>query len=178
MILFFTDLQELRQGLKGEKTMAKDGLTYKERIRAKLFEIQIGRPMTAPVIAPVTKPREKCRVALVTTGGVHLKNQEPFTPKNGDHSFRLIPRNTPKSELTITHGHYDETDVRADVNCLLAMDRLEELVAEGYVASAAANHISFMGYIPDVGPLVKETAPEAAKILLDDGVDIAVLTPG
>ena len=158
--------------------MPKDGLTYKERIRAKLFEIQIGRPMTEPAIATVTKPREKSRVALITTGGIHLKNQAPFTPKDGDHSFRLIPRNTPHSELTITHGHYDETDVRADVNCLLPMDRLEELVTEGYVASAAANHISFMGYIPDVGPLVKETAPEAARILLEDGVDIAVLTPG
>jgi len=158
--------------------MPKDGLTYKERIRAKLFEIQIGRPMIAPVIATVNKPREKSRVALITTGGVHLKNQAPFTPKNGDHSFRLIPRNTLHSELTVTHGHYDETDVRADVNCLLPMDRLEELVAEGYVDSAASSHISFMGYIPDVGPLVNETAPEAAQILLEDGVDIAILTPG
>lgn len=157
--------------------MPKDGLTYKERIRAKLFEMQIGRPMTAPVIAPANKPREKCRVALITTGGIHLKNQVPFTPKNGDHSFRLIPRNTLQTDLTVTHGHYDETDVRADVNCLLPMDRLEELVAEGFVASAA-NHISFMGYIPDVGPLVKETAPEAARILVEDGVDIVVLTPG
>jgi D-proline reductase (dithiol) PrdB len=158
--------------------MPKDGLTYKERIRAKLFEIQIGRPMTPPVIAPVTKNREQCRVALITTGGIHLKSQEPFTPKTGDHTFRLIPRNTPHSEITITHGHYDETDVRADVNCLLPMDRLEELVEEGFVASSASSHISFMGYIPDVGPLVKETAPEAARILLADQVDIAVLTPG
>lgn len=158
--------------------MPKDGLTYKERIRAKLFEIQIGRPMTPPVIAPVTKNREQCRVALITTGGIHLKNQEAFTPQKGDHTFRLIPRHTPRSDLTVTHGHYDETDVRADVNCLLPMDRLEELVEEGFVASSASSHISFMGYIPDVGPLVKETAPEAARILLADGVDIAILTPG
>ncbi|MEN1760444.1 hypothetical protein AAIG11_08170 [Anoxynatronum sibiricum] len=34
--------------------MPRDGLTYKERIRAKLFEIQIGRPMTEPVISTVT----------------------------------------------------------------------------------------------------------------------------
>lgn len=158
--------------------MPKDGLTYKERIRAKLFEIQIGKPMTAPVITPVKKPREKSRVALVTTGGIHLTSQEPFSPEKGDHTFRLIPRLTKQTDLTVTHGHYDETDVRADANCLLPMDRLEELVAEGYVASAAAHHISFMGYIPDVGPLVKETAPEAASVLLEDGVDIAVLTPG
>ncbi len=158
--------------------MPKDGLTYKERIRAKLFEIQIGRPMTAPVVAPVAKPRTKCRVALITTGGLHLTSQESFTTEKGDHTFRLIPRLTQKSDLTVTHGHYDETDVRADANCLFPMDRLEELVAEGYVASAAANHISFMGYIPDVGPLVKKTAPEAARILMEDGVDIAVLTPG
>ena len=158
--------------------MPKDGLTYKERIRAKLFEMQIGRPMTPPEIAPVTQNRLQCRVALVTTGGVHLKTQEPFTPKNGDHSYRLIPRGTPQSDLTVTHGHYDETDVRTDVNCLLPMDRLEELVAEGFVASSAANHISFMGYIPDVGPLVKETAPEAAQILAEDQIDIAILTPG
>ena len=158
--------------------MPKDRLTYKERIRAKLFEIQIGRPMTAPSIAPVTKPREKCRVALISTGGIHLKNQAPFIPEKGDHSFRLIPRNTPQNDLAITHGHYDETDVRADVNCLLPIDRLEELVREGFISSSASNHISFMGYIPDVRPLVKETAPEAVRILLEDGVDVAVLTPG
>lgn len=158
--------------------MPKDGLTYKQRIRAKLFELQIGRRMTPPMIAPVTKSQEKCRVALVTTGGIHLKNQEPFTPETGDHTFRLIPRHTPPSDLAVTHGHYDETDVRADVNCLLPLDRLEELVAEGFVGSSASHHISFMGYIPDVGPLVKETAPEAARILAADYVDIAVLTPG
>lgn len=158
--------------------MPKNGLTYKERIIAKLFEKKIGRPMTPPVIAPVTKTREQCRVALITTGGIHLRSQEPFTSKTGDHTFRLIPPNTPQADLTVTHGHYDETDVRADVNCLLPMDRLEELVGAGYVESSAANHISFMGYIPEVGLLVNETAPEAARILLEDGVDIAVLTPG
>lgn len=158
--------------------MTKDGLTYKERITAKLFEIKIGRPMTAPAIAPLTKDRQQCRVALISTGGIHLTSQEPFTPETGDHTFRLIPPNTSQSDLTVTHGHYDETDVRADVNCLLPMDRLEELVAEGYVGSAATHHISFMGYIPEVGLLAKETAPEAARLLLEDQVDVAVLTPG
>ena len=158
--------------------MPKNGLTYKERITAKLFEMKIGRPMTSPVIAPVTKYRKKCRVALISTGGIHLKSQEPFTPKTGDHTFRLIPPDTHQTDLTVTHGHYDETDVRADVNCLLPMHRLEELITEGYVEAAATNHISFMGYIPDINPLMKETAPEAARILLADQVDIAVLTPG
>ncbi len=158
--------------------MPKEGLTFKERILAKAVEIQMGKPMIPPIIAPVKKPREKSKIALVTTGGIHLKNQTPFVPENGDPTFRVIPHGTGQSDLTVTHGHYDETEVRKDVNCLLPMDRLQELVDQGFVSAAASNHISFMGYIPDVKQLVRETAPEATRMLVADHVDIAVITPG
>jgi len=158
--------------------MSKDRLTFKERIMAKAVEVQMGQPMEAPIIAPVNKPLDQCKVALVTTGGIHLKEQKPFNPEAGDHTFRLIPRETPPADLTVTHGHYDETDVRKDVNCLLPMERLQELIEEGFVQASASAHISFMGYIPDVTPLIKESAPEAARILKVENVDIAVLTPG
>ena len=158
--------------------MPNDGLTFKERILAKAVEIQMGQPMEAPVIAPVDKPLDQSKVALVTTAGIHLKKQKPFIPEDGDHTFRLIPRETPPADLTVTHGHYDETDVRKDINCLLPMERLEELVEEGFIQASASTHISFMGYIPNVAPLIKESAPEAARILKAENVDIAVLTPG
>ena len=57
------------------------------------------------------KPMVEARVALVSAGGVHLKDQPPFDMENrlGDVTFRLIPADTPVSDLRFTHDHYDHT---------------------------------------------------------------------
>src|SRR3989304_4219026 len=54
--------------------------------------------------APITKPLKACKIAIVTTAGVHLKSQKPFNMQdhNGDPSFREIPLNAAKDELMIT----------------------------------------------------------------------------
>jgi hypothetical protein len=41
----------------------------------------------------------------------------------------------------------------------------------------APRHLSFMGSITAPGRLVAESAPEAAQLLVDDGVDVALLVP-
>ena len=54
---------------------------------------------------PVSKPLVDCKVAIVTTAGVHHRNQKPFDmndPK-GDPSFRVIDSRRPISDLMITH---------------------------------------------------------------------------
>ena len=38
-------------------------------------------------------------------------------------------------------------------------------------------HLSFMGSITAPGRLLRDTAPEAARLLKEDGVDLAFLTP-
>jgi D-proline reductase (dithiol) PrdB len=54
---------------------------------------------------PTRQPLRACRLALITTGGVHLREQPPFdmADPRGDPSYRAIPTDTPYARLTITH---------------------------------------------------------------------------
>jgi hypothetical protein len=60
---------------------------------------------------PLRKPLSECSVALVSTAGVHLKNQPAHDLLNphGDASFREIPGNTLLSNVEVDHVHYDTT---------------------------------------------------------------------
>ncbi|MBW2308491.1 MAG: hypothetical protein JRG73_16315 [Deltaproteobacteria bacterium] len=72
---------------------------------------------TTPWIPADVETRE-LRLAMVTTGGVHLKTQTPFNmnDRNGDPSFRVIPRDVRKEALMITHNYYDHSDTDRDPN--------------------------------------------------------------
>lgn len=131
---------------------------------------------------PVKKPLAQSIVALVTTAGVHRRNQKPFNmaDKNGDPSYREIERDITVSELMITHDYYDHTDAEKDINIVLPLTRLRELAAEGAIGGVAKNHYSFMGHIVEhhISTLILETAPEVALKLANQGVDCVLLTPG
>ncbi len=130
---------------------------------------------------PLLKELNNCRVALITTGGVHLKTQTPFDmdDPDGDPSFREIPGDVDRDELTITHNYYDHRDADADINVVLPLDRLTELEAERFIGSASPRVYAFMGHIVGrhIPTLIDETAPTVAAKLREDGVNIAFLTP-
>jgi D-proline reductase (dithiol) PrdB len=130
----------------------------------------------------VTKPLSESKVAIVTTAGVHLKEQTPFDmdDPNGDPTPRELPSDTLLERYTITHDYYDHTDADKDLNIVFPITRLAEFVAEGVVGEFAPRNFSFMGHIdgPYVGVLMEATAKEVATKLNEDGVDIVLLTPG
>ncbi len=130
--------------------------------------------------APLRKPLHACRVALVTTGGVHLRNQTPFNmaDSHGDPTFRDIPTTTPRSQLTITHDYYDHSDAERDLNILYPLDLFHELAEQRIIGSLATGY-SFMGHIepPHVETLIHKTAPTVASKLKQDRVDCVLLTP-
>ena len=51
------------------------------------------------------KPLAESNIALISTGGIHLKNQPAFEVDApfGDSSFRVIPSDTHPGDLTIAH---------------------------------------------------------------------------
>ena len=53
------------------------------------------------------------------------------------------------------------------------------MATEGRIGSVAKTHISFMGAQPDhtLETIRLDTGPAAAKILLEDEVDVVLLTP-
>ena len=128
-----------------------------------------------PFVHP-KKPLSECRLALVTTGGVHLPDQMRFDIDDpaGDCSYREIPADA--TGLTWTHAYY-RPDEGTDLDAVFPLRTMRALAAEGFVGELNARHFSFMGAIHDPTPLVGETAPEVARKLAGDGVDVALLTP-
>lgn len=124
--------------------------------------------------APFNKSLSQARIAVMTTGGIHLAHQEAFDV-DGDHSYREIPLDTPLEDFRVAHTHYDTNGVAEDVDAVFAIHRLQELAAEGIVGEAQSPTYSFMGYIRDVAGLMEVSAPDVAQRLKADGVDGVVI---
>ncbi|RTZ97850.1 MAG: hypothetical protein DSY89_10405, partial [Deltaproteobacteria bacterium] len=97
--------------------------------------------------SPVTTNADQWRLALVTTGGVHLKSQTPFDMFDpaGDPTFREIPDNISLSDLMITHNYYNHRDADKDMNIILPLSRVAELKQGREIKSVNLRHFSFMG---------------------------------
>jgi D-proline reductase (dithiol) PrdB len=126
------------------------------------------------------RPLSASRLALITTGGVHLRGQPPFNMADprGDPGYRAIPADTPLDQLTITHDYYDHRDAERDMNILLPVDLVRRLARAGQIGALATSY-SFMGHIepPHVDTLLKVTAPQVAGMLRQERVDAVLLTP-
>ncbi len=133
-------------------------------------------PFTRP-----SKPLSQARLALVSSAGFVLPDQERFDEslRGGDPSFRFIPSDTDGSILIDTHRSesFDHTAMRRDTELAFPLQRVRELQESGVVGSVATRHLSFMGSITAPGRLVKNTAPEAVRALVEDQVDVALLVP-
>lgn len=115
--------------------------------------------------------------ALVTTAGVHPRDQEPFHV-DGDNSWRLIPGDVQARQLMVTHAHYDHRDADQDINCVFPIDRLHELAEEGIIGGLSDKHLGFMGYTQNIRDLYERAAPEIAKIISRSKADAVLLTAG
>lgn len=166
-------------------------LRFKNRILARIFTAfpslaaQWGRRLAMNTCevpwAEPGKPLLEAVLALVTTGGVHLKSQNPFNmaDPNGDPTFREIPVDTPRDLLTITHDYYDHRDAEKDLNLVFPVQRLRELVEAGVLGDLHPLAYGLMGHIdgPHLHTLQEKTAPAIARKLADAGVDYALLIP-
>jgi len=131
--------------------------------------------------AELRVPLDQAKVALVTTAALYLPEQEPFDEKlrGGDYTYRLIPRGVQLESLRIGHrsSAFDASGIQDDKNLALPLDRLEEMVVEGTVGDLNQRHFSFMGSVTAPGRLISQTAPDAARLLMEDHVDAVLLTP-
>lgn len=130
---------------------------------------------------PFERTLDKSTIALVTAGGVHLKEQEPFNIADelGDLTYRIIPPDVDANELMVTHHHYDHTDADLDINVVFPIEVLRDLAAEGFIGGVAKKHIGYMGYTMQLKAMYEGTAPEIAnQIDKGSGADLVVLTGG
>jgi Glycine/sarcosine/betaine reductase selenoprotein B (GRDB) len=124
--------------------------------------------------SPLQRPLREATVALVTTSGVHLRQDRPFELAS-DATFRIIPRTAEPGDLAISHEAYDRTDALRDVNLVFPLQRLREMETEGAIGRVADRHYGF-GLVRQVADLV---APgrEVGRLLKRDHVDLALFVP-
>jgi len=130
---------------------------------------------------PFERDLSKATVALVTSAGVHRKDQPGFNIADelGDLTFRIINGDVNAADLMVTHHHYDHTDADANINVVFPIEPLRELAAEGFIGAVAPEHIGYMGFTMRLKEMYEQTAPEiAAEIDKKSRADIVVLTGG
>ncbi len=146
----------------------------------KQYAPKAGDPVAA-AMTPLRKPLSACTVALITTAGLSLPNQPPFDTsiKMGDSSFREFPGNIDPQQLEMNHRSwaFDQTGILRDRNLVMPIDRLREMQEQGEIGAIAPHHYSFMGSIVGPAKLMRERAPEVARRLVADAVDVVFLTP-
>jgi D-proline reductase (dithiol) PrdB len=123
-----------------------------------------------------TTPLATSRVMLVGSGGVYRRGQVAFHTRD-DTSIRLIASDTPTSELRTAHFAYDQTDARADANCVFPLDTLRGLVADGLVGELTDHAVAFMGGIYSVRRLETETTPLIVEQARAHEADLVLLVP-
>ncbi len=117
--------------------------------------------------------------ALVTSGGLYLKeSQPPFNIESihGDPSFREIPKTVHPEDLGIAHAHYDHSLAQQDINIIFPIQRFVELEKEGVIGKVPDTLYSF-SYVNDVVTLVKKTLPDFIARIKAAGVDVLLLVP-
>ena len=126
-------------------------------------------PWVSPPILP------QCRVAIVSTAGLHRRGDRPFTPGAAD--YRIIPADTPSRDLVMSHisANFDRTGFQQDWNVVFPLDRLRELVLTGVVGSLAEYHYSFMGATDPRD--MENTTRTLAHIMKKDTVNAVLLVP-
>lgn len=127
-------------------------------------------------------PLAQRRVALVSTAGLHRRDDRPFAVTFGNSraiaaDYRVIPGDIAANDLVMSHvsTNFDRTGFQQDWNVVFPLDRLRELAHDGVIGSVAAFHYSFMGATPP--QQMEPSAHELSRLLTQDQVDAVLLVP-
>lgn len=147
-----------------------------EANRKNLLALPVQVNESAP-FTPLRRSLGACRLAIVTTAGLHRRGDRPFGP--GEQGYRVIPADTPAADIVQSHTSlgFDRVPIMRDVNVSFPIDRLRELVARGVLGGLAPAHYSFMGALRDLTRLATETGPAVGRALREADVDAALITP-
>lgn len=122
------------------------------------------------------------RVAIISTAGLHLTGDRPFTIPTGSVTklqgdYRVIPGHSTAADLVMSHisTNFDRTGFQQDWNVVFPLDRLRELARAGEIGSVADFHYSFMGATPPQE--MESSARRLASLLKKDRIDAVLLVP-
>jgi D-proline reductase (dithiol) PrdB len=143
----------------------------------------LGAPRAIPW-TPLVKPLSQCAVALLSSGGVALKTDQPFDqeierrdPWFSDPSYRVLPRTATAKSARVYHLHINPSFAEQDLNCVMPIERLNELEGLGEVGRSALSHYSYIGYTVRPEALLQRSVPDVIRRLREEQVDAVVLVP-
>ena len=132
-------------------------------------------PLGSPVWVSRAKPISQMRFAIVTTAGLHYRDDATF--EFTDATFRPIDGKEDANNLIMSHSsvNFDKVGFAEDVNIVFPLDRFKQLQAAGIIGNVASIHYSFMGagLLPEA---YEQSAVTVAGLLKQDGVDAVFLT--
>jgi D-proline reductase (dithiol) PrdB len=133
-------------------------------------------PLGPPVWAGSGKPVSQMRFALITTAGLHYRDDPNF--EMADATFRPIDGREDINDLMMSHSsvNFDKTGFTEDVNLVFPLQRFRQLQTQGEIGGLADVHYSFMGAgLPPTA--YEKSASQVAGMLKQDNVDAVFLTP-
>ncbi|OGG99167.1 MAG: hypothetical protein A2600_05165 [Candidatus Lambdaproteobacteria bacterium RIFOXYD1_FULL_56_27] len=138
------------------------------------------QPDRRPFVLPA-HPLAQTKIALLTTGGVHLAHEPGFDMENpqGDGSFRSFPWETDREALTLTHKYYDSRAAQKDLGVILPIRPLQAALEQGKIGRAGSKVYSFMGHLSgeQLERALKSSVPQVIRELKAEGVEVCFLTP-
>lgn len=135
-----------------------------------------GEPLGPSAWVTAAKPLSDMRIALITTAGLHFRDNDAFGLV--DDGFRPISGDENPDDLVMSHSsvNFDRSGFQEDINTVFPLARFRELEARGTIGSLASIHYSFMG--AGLPPEAYEgSARGLAGMLKQDKVDAVFLTP-
>lgn len=124
---------------------------------------------------PLTKPLSECRIALISSGGMMYRDQPRFHRE--DASYRRIPKNARREDLSVWHFGYPTRDAELDPNCVLPLERMRELEAAREIGELVDPVFSFMGGVYSARKIRDELAPQILDELRRAHADAFFLVP-
>lgn len=124
---------------------------------------------------------DTARVGLVVTACMTDRGDPPFEAEQPDNdpSIRIVRSESDPALLvnTFPGQAFDHAGLEADANLLVPLDRLREMVAAGEIGAITPRTVSICGHLPKPRRLIESTAPEIARMFVEDGADVVVLVP-
>jgi D-proline reductase (dithiol) PrdB len=121
-------------------------------------------------------PLSQRRVAIITTAGLHRRNDRPFSLDPNDF-YRVIPGDAQANDLVMSHisASFERSGFQRDWNVVFPLDRLREMAEEGIIGSLADFHYSVNVAHP--ADEFKAPSKEIAGLFKKDNVDAVLLFP-
>jgi D-proline reductase (dithiol) PrdB len=134
---------------------------------------------THSVLTPLRRGLPMLNLALISSAGAYIEGSAPFDldSRDGDMSYREIPREVEEEDFRYAAKGYDPTAVQSDRNVQIPIERLTEYESNVIIGRLNECWWSISSYTPNAVRVAEELAPTLAERLHRYDVQAALLIP-